>query len=120
MDQNGKVSKQNSIREDYVLVVTIVESDFAESALQAAKTKGAEECIIIHGRGKHVGKEESVFNVPLDLPRDLVLALVQKDNANTVQDGVFEAVGLRTEGHGLVYQMPITSLARIMCDGEVI
>lgn len=100
---------------DHVLIVTIVESDFAENALKAAKAQGAGECTIIHGRGKAVGKRESIFSGPLDTSRDWVLTVVHQDKAAAVQDSIFEAVGLKTQGHGLVYQLPVTSLAGLLC-----
>lgn len=104
---------KNFLNKNYVLVVAVVDSGFARDALQAAGD-GVAVSFIVHGRGKQLGKKESVFGVPLDLSRDIVFIIVQRDKANEVQDKVFEAVGLKTEGHGLVYQLPITSLSGIL------
>jgi nitrogen regulatory protein PII len=117
MDQQKTAAARCFNDDDHVLVVTIVDSNLVEEALKAAQVYGDEGCSVIHGRGKYVGKNESVFNMPLDASRDLVLTVVRKERAGAVQDNIFEAVGLKTPGHGLVYQLPVSYLAGIACPG---
>lgn len=109
---NGEINDagKTCFNQDHVLVVAVVDSGFARDALRAAG-KSAVASFIVHGRGKQLGKKESLFGVPLDLSRDIVFIIVPRDKACDVQENVFEAVGLKTGGHGLVYQLPVSSLA---------
>ncbi len=96
--------------ETQVLLVTVVESKFSEAALAAATAAGAAGCSVLHGRGRHAGRTESIFNVPLDASLDMVLTVVRREQAGQVQDSIFKEVGLKTEAHGFVYQLPVSAL----------
>lgn len=108
MNQEKVLEKKYN--ESYVLLVTVVDSDYSTRTIKAAEEEGAEECIILRGRGKRFGKMDSAFGMLMDLARDVVLCVAPKDKAHEIQERIFKNVGLKTDGHGFIYQLPITAI----------
>lgn len=107
MPEQALVKQQNY--EGYVLLVANVDAEYIKDVLSIAEDKGALSFTAVHGKGIHVLAKEAVFNVPVGTRRSFVLIVTKKELADSLQADLFDAVGLRTNAHGIVFQLPICS-----------
>ncbi|MBR2054850.1 MAG: P-II family nitrogen regulator [Clostridia bacterium] len=100
------------------LVVAIMNKGFSETAMEAARPAGAGGGTVIHARGAAPQEGSHFFGITIQPEKEMLLIVVEKENKVPVMQAVCRAAGLQTEGHGIVFSLPVTELMGISRKGE--
>ena len=92
------------------LVVAIVNRGFTDLVMDAALPAGARGGTVVHARG--AGSEEAArfIGITIQPEKEMVLILVNHDQKIPVMQAITRGAGLNTEGHGLVFSLPVTDV----------
>ncbi len=101
------------------LIVCIVNAGFSDTVMDAAKEFGARGGTVIHGRGTANKEAEKFFQITIQPEKELVLILVPKKLRDSILHALYKAVGLKTEGQGIAFSLPVDNAIGLF-DGEVI
>jgi nitrogen regulatory protein PII len=102
-------------QKQYDCVLTIVSRGFADQVVDAAREAGAHGGTVFFARGTGIHEIEKFFSISIQPEKELVLNVVDRNNAPAVMDAIVAAAGLGTEGRGLTFSLPIDDIVGIFC-----
>lgn len=98
---------------DYTLLVSIVKESFASAVIRAAQEEGAHGATIILGKGMLTKAQAQFFGRPLETGRQVIFLAVRNDRKKQIMQHIYDMSGLKTEAHGLVFEIPLIAAAGI-------
>ena len=106
--KEGEIMEENKIKErKYQLIVTIVNEGYSEKVMNAAKKCGANGGTLINGR--EIGGKNSFkfFNMTMEPEKDIILIVCKNEEKNKIMEAILEKTGLKTDGQGMCFSLPI-------------
>ena len=95
------------------LIVTVVRKGWGNTVLEASVKAGATGGTVLLGRGIGVNEKESIFGIPIEPEKEILLTLVPATAIDTVLQEIIRAADLNKPGHGLTFVVPVTSVLGI-------
>ena len=95
------------------LLTTIVNLGTARKIVDASKKAGARGGTTIMGVGTGTKDIKSIFGIPVETEKEIVLTLVCQDNAEHILDTIIAAGKLDKPGHGISFVIDISKVAGI-------
>ena len=92
------------------LIVTIVRKGWAQSVLEASVKAGATGGTALFGRGIGVNEKDTIFGIPIEPEKEIVLTLVEEEEAEGILEEIVRAVELNEPGRGLAFILPVTKV----------
>ena len=92
---------------EFELIVVIVNANYSEIAMNAAREEGARGGTIVHARGTGTKAMEEKYGVIITPEKDMILILANKDIRDKILNAVYKAVGLATDGQGIAFSLPV-------------
>jgi len=94
-------------KEDYHLIITIVNSGYFEQVMEAAKAAGATGGTFLHAQG--LGAKEAIkyLGITIQPEKDLVLILAPKEKRRAIMESITSKVGINTKGKGICFSLPV-------------
>jgi nitrogen regulatory protein PII len=111
-------SDKDTAKNEFALILTVVNRGFADAVIDAAREAGARGGTIFYARGTGVHEVEKFFAVAIEPEKEVVMTLVRKEETQAVMEQIVRAAGLRTEGKGLSFSLPVSNVAGISAYGE--
>ena len=99
---------------NHEVIIAIVNSGFAEEAMEAAKANGARGGTIINARG--VAKEEAAafFGIAFHADKEILMIVVEKDIRNAVLNALYKEIGMDKKSRGIVFSLPVSDVAGLV------
>ena len=96
---------------NHEVIIAIVNSGFAEEAMEVAKANGARGGTIINARG--VAKEEAAafFGIAFHADKEIVMIVVEKEVRNDILNALYKEMGMDKKAHGIVFNLPVSDVA---------
>lgn len=101
------------VKQDFNLIVTVVEKGFSDPVIAASKTAGAEGATIITARGAGIHENDTFLGVAIQPEKEIVLILVKKAIRKKVMREICKACGLTDEGKGMTFSIPVDEIGGI-------
>jgi nitrogen regulatory protein PII len=95
------------------LIVSIVRKGWGNAVLEASVKAGATGGTVLLGRGVGINEKESIFGIPIEPEKEIVLTLVQEEQSDAILQEIVRAVDLNKPGHGLAFVVPIKTVIGI-------
>ena len=95
---------------EYELIMVIVNANYTEIAMSAAREEGARGGTIIHARGTGTKAMEEKYGIIITPEKEIILILVDKEIRDRVLNAVYKAVGLATDGQGIAFSLPVSDV----------
>lgn len=92
---------------EFALIVTVVDKGNAESVVEASKKAGAQGGTIINGRGTGIHEKETLFSIPIEPEKDVVLTLIDREKSEDVLQAIRRATELDIPGKGIAFVLPV-------------
>jgi nitrogen regulatory protein P-II 1 len=99
--------------QNVTMIVTIVRKGWGNTVLEASVKAGASGGTVIFGRGVGVNEKESIFGVPIEPEKEIVLTLVYADRADVILDAIVRAAELEKPGHGLAFVVAVDKIVGV-------
>lgn len=102
---------EESVKHD--LILTVINHGHKEEVMAAAREAGATGGTVIHAR--NVGQEETerFLGICIQPEKDIIGIIVKREDKQTIMKAISQAAGLNTACKGLVFALPVDSLAGI-------
>jgi nitrogen regulatory protein PII len=95
------------------MIVSIVRKGWGNTVLEASVKAGATGGTVIFGRGVGVNEKDSIFGVPIEPEKEIVLTLIYADLSDTILDAIIRAADLERPGHGLAFVLPVDKVVGV-------
>lgn len=89
------------------LIIIIVNQGFADQTMEAAKKVGANGGTVVHARGLGDAEAAKFLEITVQPEKELILILTKREDKMKIMEGVNEAVGLTTQGKGIMFSLPV-------------
>lgn len=103
-------SEEQFMTNAYELIVTIVSNGYYDRVMDAAKSVGAKGGTVIHAKGLGSSEMVKFLGITIQPEKDLVLILTDKSKKSLMMEKIAEQAGICTEGKGISFSVPITSV----------
>lgn len=103
---------------NYELVIVIVNANYSEIAMDAAREEGARGGTIIHARGTGTKMMEEKYGIIITPEKDMILILTRKNQRDKILNSVYKAVGLSTDGQGIAFSLPVSDVVGVKIDSD--
>lgn len=100
----------------YDLIVTIVNADCIDDAMEAARSAGAAGGTIIRARSLSNAKAEQFIGITLAKEQEILLILTKRETKTEIMHALSERVGLKSEAGGVIFALPVDRTAGIGVD----
>lgn len=101
------------------LIVTIVNRGYTDLVMDAALTAGARGGTVLHARGAGTEEASQFFGITIQPEKEMVLILVEHDSKIPVMQAITRNAGLNSEGHGLVFSLPVNDVMGVARSLEI-
>lgn len=95
------------MKKGYKCILAVVNSGFAEEAMDAARASGATGGTILHGRGTISKEAESTFNITIQPDKEIVMILAKAEHVDAILKALYNAIGTATKAQGIVFAIPV-------------
>ena len=89
------------------VIFCIVNAGFSEAVMDAAREVGARGGTVLHASGTANTDAEKIFGITIQPEKDVVMILVSSDIRDKVLHALYESAGLKTEGQGIAFALPV-------------
>ena len=103
---------------NYELVIVIVNANYSEIAMDAAREEGARGGTIIHARGTGTKMMEEKYGIIITPEKDMILILTRKNQRDKILNSVYKAVGLSTDGQGIAFSVPVSDVVGVKFESD--
>lgn len=101
------------IKENYKLIVTIVNKGSADHIVEVTKEAGADGGTIVYGRGTGVHEKQKLFSMLIEPEKEIILTLVKDDEVKKVLDAIVTKGELNKPGKGITFVMDVEKTSGI-------
>lgn len=94
----------------FELIICIVNANYSEVAMDAARDEGARGGTIIHARGTGTKAMEEKYGIVITPEKEMILILVNESIRDKVLNALYKSVGLATDGQGIAFSIPVNDV----------
>ncbi len=97
----------------FSLIIAIVNREFSEAAMDAARDAGAKGGTVINAHGSGLREAQTFFGISILPEKELVLILADDEIRPAIMREIIKKVGIETEGGGITFSLPVTAVEGI-------
>jgi nitrogen regulatory protein PII len=97
--------------ENHEVIFAIVNSGYAEEAMDVAREQGVRGGTILNARG--VAKEDAAafFGITLHAEKEILMIVVEKGIRDAVLNAIYKEMGMSKKSSGIVFSLPVSDVA---------
>lgn len=103
---------------EHQVVICIVNSGFADAAMDAARDVGARGGTVLFARGTANLEAEKAFQIQIQPEKEMIMILVNDKIKDDVLHALYKNVGTHTPAHGIAFAMPVDNVVGIGSKNE--
>ena len=99
---------------NHEVIFAIVNSGYAEEAMEAAKEQGARGGTILNARG--VAREDAAafFGITIHADKEILMMVVEKSIRDAVLNALYKQMGMAKKAQGIVFSLPVSDVAGLV------
>ena len=96
------------------MIFAIVNSGFAEEAMDIARANGARGGTIINARG--VAREDAAafFGITIHAEKEMLMMVVEKTIRDDVLNALYKEMGMGKKAQGIAFSLPVSDVAGLV------
>ena len=100
--------------ENHEVIFAIVNSGFAEDAMDVAREQGARGGTILNARG--VAKEDAAafFGITIHAEKEILMIVVDKEIRDNVLNALYKEMGMGKKAQGIAFSLPVSDVAGLV------
>ena len=97
--------------ENHEVIFAIVNSGYAEEAMDVAREQGVRGGTILNARG--VAKEDAAafFGIAIHAEKEILMMVVEKEIRDKVLGALYQQMGMAKKAQGIVFSLPVSDVA---------
>lgn len=100
--------------DNHEVIFVIVNSGFAEEAMDVAREVGVRGGTIINARGVAKEKEATFFGITVHPEKEILMMVVEKDIRDKVLNAMYTHMGLDKKAQGIAFALPVSDVAGLV------
>ena len=100
--------------DNHEVVFAIVNSGFAEEAMEIAREEGVRGGTIINARGVAQEKEAAFFGITIHAEKEILMMVVDASIRNNVLNALYTKMGMGKKAQGIAFSLPVTDVAGLV------
>ena len=103
---------------NHEVIFTIVNSGFAEEAMQVAREQGVRGGTILGARGVVNENAAAFFGITLHADKEILMMVVEKDIRDQVLNAIYKEMGMAKKAKGIAFSLPVSDVAGLAAKVE--
>ena len=99
---------------NYEVIFAIVNTGFAEDAMDVAREQGARGGTILNGRGVARENEAAFFGITIHAEKEILMMVVEKEIRDNVLSALYKQMGMGKKAQGIVFSLPVSDVAGLV------
>ena len=99
---------------NHEVIFAIVNSGFAEEAMDVAREQGVRGGTILNARGVAREKEAAFFGITIHAEKEILMMVVEKDIRDNVLNALYKEMGMGKKAQGIAFSLPVTDVAGLV------
>ena len=92
------------------VIFAIVNSGFAEEAMNVAREQGVRGGTILNARGVAREKEATFFGITVHAEKEILMMVVEKDIRDNVLNALYSRMGMANKAQGIAFSLPVSDV----------
>lgn len=103
---------------NHEVIFAIVNSGFAEEAMDVARAEGVRGGTILNARG--VAKEDAAafFGIAIQSEKEILMMVVDKEIRDKVLNALYREMGMGKKAQGIAFSLPVSDVAGLVKEPE--
>ena len=97
--------------DNHEVIFAIVNSGFAEEAMDVAREQGARGGTILNARGVAREKEATFFGITVHAEKEILMMVVEKNIRDNVLNALYSRMGMANKAQGIAFSLPVSDVA---------
>ena len=99
---------------NHEVIFAIVNSGYAEEAMEVAREQGVRGGTILGGRGVAREKEAAFFGITIHAEKEILMMVVEKDIRDNVLNALYKQMGMDKKAQGITFSLPVSDVAGLV------
>ena len=100
--------------ENHEVIFVIVNSGFAEEAMDVAREHGVRGGTIINARGVAREEEATFFGITVHAEKEILMMVVDKEIRDNVLNALYSRMGMGKKAQGIAFSLPVSDVAGLV------
>ena len=100
--------------DNHEVIFVIVNSGFAEEAMDVAREQGVRGGTILNARGVAREKEATFFGIAIHAEKEILMMVVEKEIRDNVLNALYTRMGMGQKAQGIVFSLPVSDVAGLV------
>ena len=100
--------------DNHEVIFAIVNSGFAEEAMDIAREQGVRGGTILNARGVAREKEATFFGISVHAEKEILMMVVEKDIRDKVLNSLYSRMGMANKAQGIAFSLPVSDVAGLV------
>ncbi len=110
--QEFSIEEESTLQNtEYELLVTIANSGYIETIMDAARSADAPGGTVIHAKGTGAEHAKRFLGISLAEEKEMIFIVVRKRQKNAIMKAIMEQAGTNSPAGGIIFSLPVTSTA---------
>ena len=105
--QSEQKEEVTPMQHTHELIITIITKGYSEDVKAAANAAGSRGGTMIHALGMGGEEAKKFLGIAIQPEKDIIFNVVRKEDKRKVMQAIAEAVGINTEGKGILFSVPV-------------
>lgn len=103
---------------NHEVIFAIINSGFAQEAMDVAREQGVRGGTIINARG--VAREEAAafFGITIHAEKEILMMVVEKEIRDKVLNALYKEMGMGQKAQGIAFSLPVSDVAGLVKEPE--
>ena len=103
---------------NHEVIFAIVNSGYAEDAMEVAREQGVRGGTILSARGVAREAEAAFFGITIHAEKEMLMMVVEKDIRDNVLNALYKQMGMGKKAQGIVFSLPVSDVAGLVKQPE--
>ena len=99
---------------NHEVIFAIVNSGYAEDAMEVAREQGVMGGTILNARGVAREAEAAFFGITIHAEKEILMMVVDKDIRDNVLNALYKQMGMGKKAQGIAFSLPVSDVAGLV------
>ena len=100
--------------DNHEVIFAIVNSGYAEDAMEVAREQGVRGGTILNARGVARAEAAAFFGIPIHHEKEILMMVVERELRDKVLNALYREMGLAKKANGIVFSLPVSDVAGLV------
>ena len=100
--------------DNHEVIFVIVNSGFAEEAMDVAREQGVRGGTILNARGVAREKEAAFFGITIHAEKEILMMVVDKAIRDNVLNALYSRMGMGKKAQGIAFSLPVSDVTGLV------